>query len=177
LYSNVLGYSPIPDDSKLLIDRTIVYSQENGQYGDVYIDPSKGVYKTFTNGWSAGVQFANGPISQINGKTTNLNGATITFEPALYNINVTNNGTTTIVSGPGRIVDQNARPNVYGTIYNKHRMWAMYVAIGLLITGVLFTILLKPKETSIRNSESIVTKNKLSNKENESKERTRSTTI
>lgn len=167
-----------PDQSPVLTTRTVYVSNTQAepientiQLGDVWINTSNATLQTYIqiNIWSspkvidihipylARVQIPRAIFVKPMDTSEQL--PSLTSDNSLLTlVLVTETNETLRVKGPGYVVDRQTKFNVSGKIIKKHKMWALYVGIGLFVIGILFFVFFKPKNiNSDGGGEKVVT--------------------
>lgn len=165
-YSQVGKCYPESDDSPVLINRKVFYTTsepENvtvpigsmlvlrNRVGNnvISIKRSDGFTNiTLPKGFQGAISdvVISGAINLDNkhGDSYVPNGWKLTAEDAkLLDLKLTNETDTQKFNGPGQMVNYDIIPNVSGYKSKVYKNWALYVGIGLVVTGLLLVIFLK----------------------------------
>lgn len=168
-YSQVGKCDPESDDSPILINRKVFYttSEPEGMKGNlptgsmlvllntvgnnlVSIKRSDGAFTNIT----LPEKFQNGIIIDVsipgavsldnkNGDKTYSDGWKLTADEKLLDLKLTMGKETHTFNGPGQMVNYDITPNVSGYKSKVYKNWALYVGLGLVVTGLLLVIFLK----------------------------------
>jgi hypothetical protein len=153
------------DDSQILTKRKVFVDQTSAprkdfDVGDVWIDASSAKIQIFkeiggARLWSSPTQIfpSLNSIGEVNiegmhlmNPLNNFANTKLSSDPSLITFEVQIGNEIKKVAGPGYVVNSNVKPNASGFIVKIRKRWALYVAIGFLIAGILIVLFLRPKK-------------------------------